>query len=136
MALVLYGACLQETEQADEAPKAFKKATLVSPELPLAWKGLSSFYERQNRESDRAELLLAYLHLLKIETDLNKVEEWARKIGVLLSLLGHDTIVSTWNELSQEPDEKKEVCLKMMFSVMGELEGDSPETYLPLVSNQ
>jgi len=70
VALVLFGASLQESDQHEEAPKAFKKASALSPELPLAWQGLVSYFEKNaktlNTESER-ELLKAYAHLIPIE---------------------------------------------------------------------
>lgn len=134
MALVFYGVCLQETNDPIEAHKVFKKAIAKSPELPLAWKGLATFYEKQNRESDRGELLNAYVHLLKLEQDVVKVEEWARKIGVLLSLLDHNILANTWNELNETIDEKKNVCLKMFFSVLGAMDENASEPLMPIVS--
>lgn len=71
VALVLFGASLQESDQHNEAPKAFKKACEVAPDQPLAWQGLVSYYEKHRKnvgsEAD-TELLKAYAPLISIET--------------------------------------------------------------------
>lgn len=65
--LVLFGVALQDSEQKDQAPKAFRKAVEVSPNQILAWQGLASFYEKENSESDQKELLPIYQQLLSLE---------------------------------------------------------------------
>jgi superkiller protein 3 len=68
-ALVLFGVALQNSEQKDQAPKAFRKAIEVSPKQMLAWQGLASYYEKENldRESDEKELLPIYQQLISLE---------------------------------------------------------------------
>lgn len=65
--LVLFGVALQDSEQKDQAPKAFRKAIEVSPKQLLAWQGLASFYEKENSESDQDELFPIYQQLLSLE---------------------------------------------------------------------
>lgn len=65
--LVLFGVALQDSEQKDQAPKAYRKAIEVSPKQILAWQGLASFYEKENSESDQKELLPIYQQLLLLE---------------------------------------------------------------------
>jgi superkiller protein 3 len=65
--LVLFGVALQDSEQKDQAPKAFRKAIEVSPKQLLAWQGLASFYEKENSESEQEELLPIYQQLLSLE---------------------------------------------------------------------
>jgi tetratricopeptide (TPR) repeat protein len=65
--LVLFGVALQDSEQKDQAPKAFRKAIEVSPKQLLAWQGLASFYEKENSESDEEELFPIYQQLLSLE---------------------------------------------------------------------
>lgn len=83
VALVLFGASLQESDQHQEAPKAFKKASELSPELPLAWQGLVSYYEKHskvlNTESE-TELLKAYTHVIPIEGDNAKKQELTMRL--------------------------------------------------------
>ena len=70
--LVLFGAALQDSEQKDQAPKAFRKAIEVSPKQLLAWQGLASFYEKENSESDQEELFPIYQQLLSLERHVLK----------------------------------------------------------------
>jgi superkiller protein 3 len=67
--LVLFGVALQNSEQKDQAPKAFRKAIEVSPEQILAWQGLASYYEKENsdHESDQKNLLQVYQQLILLE---------------------------------------------------------------------
>jgi len=65
--LVLFGVALQDSEQKDQAPKAFRKAIEVSPKQMLAWQGLASYYEKENSESSQKELLPIYQQLLSLE---------------------------------------------------------------------
>lgn len=65
--LVLFGVALQDSEQKDQAPKAFRKAIEVSPKQTLAWQGLASFCEKEDSESHQEELLPIYQQLLSLE---------------------------------------------------------------------
>lgn len=70
VALVLFGASLQESDQHEEAPKAYKKASEVSPEQPLAWQGLVKYYESHKKTASQeveSDVLRAYSHLFPIE---------------------------------------------------------------------
>lgn len=66
MALVLFGVALQETEQKDQTPNAFRKAIEVSPKQILAWQGLASYYEKESSPSN-TELFEVYQELLLLE---------------------------------------------------------------------
>jgi superkiller protein 3 len=72
MALVLLGAALQETEHRSQAPNAYRKATEANPGQPLAWQGLVSFYEKEDSDEGKTELLEAYQKLVPLERLLFK----------------------------------------------------------------
>nr|CAD7441592.1 unnamed protein product [Timema bartmani] len=65
--LVLFGVALQESDQRDQAPKAFRKAIEASPKQILAWQGLASFYEKEETNASKKELLPIYHQLLLLE---------------------------------------------------------------------
>lgn len=67
MALVLFGAALQESELKNDAPTTFKKAIEISPDQILAWQGLASYYEKEGRDKFADELLKVYKKLLLLE---------------------------------------------------------------------
>jgi len=134
MALVLFGVCAQETNEMGEAQKALRKATTLAPDLPLAWKGLASLYEKLNKESTRKDLLEVYKQLFRLENDPDKFEEWTRKIGILLSLLDLDTLLTSWIEVKALEERKRLLGQKMISSVVGNLSDNNvPESILPLV---
>ncbi|XP_075217743.1 superkiller complex protein 3-like isoform X2 [Lycorma delicatula] len=72
MALVLLGAAMQETDQKDQAPKAFRKAVELMPDHILAWQGLASYYEIHNEDSCNDFLPTVYQKLLNLESDTIK----------------------------------------------------------------
>lgn len=68
LALVIFGAALQESESKNDAPNAYKKAIEISPKQILAWQGLASFYEKEGVEKFHRELIPIYKELLDLET--------------------------------------------------------------------
>lgn len=64
---MLFGAALQESEQKDHAPNAFRKAIEVSPDQILAWQGLAAFYEKENSSKNAEYLVPIYQKLLLLE---------------------------------------------------------------------
>lgn len=67
MALVFFGISLQEVGPRDQAPLAFRKAILSSPDQILAWTGLANYYEKDESDSASKELISIYGKLLDIE---------------------------------------------------------------------
>ena len=65
--LVLFGVALQDSDQKDQAPNAFRKAIDTSPKQILAWQGLASYYEKENSEKNKKELIPVYQQLLALE---------------------------------------------------------------------
>lgn len=119
LALVFFGAALQETEQKDEAPKAFKKAIEVSPEQLLAWRGLASFYEKD--EKYQKELLNVYLKLIILESDSGKYSELIKKYEKLAismsNTINFNEIYDIVNEISDENKKlMMEQCLVAILS--------------------
>lgn len=68
MALVVFGAALQESDSKKEAPNAYRKAIDLSPKQSLAWQGLASYYEKEGADKCLNELLPVYRELLLLET--------------------------------------------------------------------
>lgn len=68
MALVFLGISLQEVGPKEQAPLAFKKAILISPNQALAWNGLATFYEKDDSDLASKELISIYEKLLQLET--------------------------------------------------------------------
>ncbi|XP_069681678.1 tetratricopeptide repeat protein 37 [Periplaneta americana] len=80
--LVLFGVALQDSDQKDQAPKAFRKAIEVSPKQILAWQGLASYYEKEGSETEKKELLPVYQQLLALESDEAKFLEICNKLAL------------------------------------------------------
>lgn len=68
LALVIFGAALQESELKNDAVNAFRKAIELSPKQILAWQGLASYYEKEGDEKFHHELIPVYRELLLLET--------------------------------------------------------------------
>lgn len=66
--LLLLGRALQESEQKDQAPNAFRKAAELQPGQPLAWQGLASYYEKIGGPAVEDDLLNVYENLIPLET--------------------------------------------------------------------
>ncbi|GLH08653.1 Tetratricopeptide repeat protein 37 [Gryllus bimaculatus] len=127
--LVLFGVTLQETDQKDQAPNAFKKAIDVSPKQILAWQGLASFYEKEKNESNLKELLKVYIQLLSLETDLNKFSDICSKlVPVCADVKEYETCVNALEqqELSSSK-EQKHVIWKTIVSLLDQNKNLSPE---------
>lgn len=67
MALVFFGISLQEVGPRDQAPLAFRKAILSSPDQILAWTGLANYYEKDESDLASKELISIYEKLLDME---------------------------------------------------------------------
>ncbi|KAJ1530355.1 hypothetical protein ONE63_005267 [Megalurothrips usitatus] len=108
VALVLFGAALQESDQHEEAPKAYKKASELSPEQPLAWQGLIKYYENHKKTASpelEADVLKAYAHLIPLEPDNSKKQEFAMKLSELVVKL--QSFEDCLTVLSKLPDDKE-----------------------------
>lgn len=66
LALVIFGAALQESNSKDEATSAYRKAIGLSPDQILAWQGLASYYEKE-KTTNYDDLLPVYTKLLLLE---------------------------------------------------------------------
>lgn len=109
LALVFYGAAVQETEHKNEAPKAFKKATEISPEHILAWRGLACYYEKNNEECEPKELLEIYKKMVILENDSAKFSMVLEKLQKLSISLDDASTPKFMSDLlpTTEDDEKK-----------------------------
>lgn len=61
---------MQESDQHEEAPKAYRRANEVSPDQPLAWQGLVSYCEKHKKTITpdvEEDLLKAYAHLIPLD---------------------------------------------------------------------
>ncbi|PSN51235.1 Tetratricopeptide repeat protein 37 [Blattella germanica] len=108
--LVLFGVALQDTDQKDQAPKAFRKAVEVSPKQSLAWQGLASYYEKENSETEQKELFPIYHQLLSLESDLGKFTDVCNKLGQLtIKLSKFEECAIILKDLAEKgtPDQKK-----------------------------
>lgn len=66
-ALVLLAAALQEVpDLKSQALQCLKKATQAQAENPVAWRGLVSYYEKENGSAS-AELVTAYCKFLELD---------------------------------------------------------------------
>ena len=82
MALVFSGACHQELGNSEKTVEAFQTATKVSPELPLAWQGLGSFYEKMGSTKHQESLSEIYSKLIDLMSgDKGKVAEICSKLS-------------------------------------------------------
>ncbi|KAL0279062.1 UNVERIFIED_CONTAM: hypothetical protein PYX00_000699 [Menopon gallinae] len=120
LALVFFGVALQETEQKDEAPKAFKKAIEVKPDNNLAWMGLATYYEKYQTADSNQDLLKAYERLIILETNINKCTDLIKKYENL-AITMQDTVTSKvlFKALDEVSEEKKlllKPCLLSVFS--------------------
>ncbi|GFQ90303.1 tetratricopeptide repeat protein 37 [Trichonephila clavata] len=64
-AWVFVGAAAQEIDQPDQSEAAFKRAIEISPDQPLAWQGLCSFYEKHESKENDLQLPSVYTKLLE-----------------------------------------------------------------------
>ena len=84
MALVFSGACYQELGNTEKTVEVFQAAIKLSPELPLAWQGLGSFYEKTGSSKHQDSLCEIYTKLLSLlQSDSSKVAEICSKLSWL-----------------------------------------------------
>ncbi|XP_037091279.1 tetratricopeptide repeat protein 37-like [Pollicipes pollicipes] len=84
-ALVFSGACYQELGDAEKTVEMFERAIEISSELPLAWQGLGSFYEKAGSSKHQDSLIKVYSKLLSIlSNDEGKAAELCSKLSWLL----------------------------------------------------
>ncbi|GFY59441.1 tetratricopeptide repeat protein 37 [Trichonephila inaurata madagascariensis] len=84
-AWVFVGAAAQEIDQPDQSEAAFKRAIEISPDQPLAWQGLCSFYEKHESKENVLELHSVYTKLLEFfSSDKDKQLEIYDKLIALL----------------------------------------------------
>ncbi|KAG6820878.1 hypothetical protein H0H93_010222 [Arthromyces matolae] len=67
-ATVFLALSLLELGQLEESEQAYNRATKLNPENPLAWQGLSKYYERTERWKDYADSLV---HLIDLHRKLS-----------------------------------------------------------------
>lgn len=111
---------LQDSEQKDQAPKAFRKAIEVSPKQLLAWQGLASFYEKENSESDEEELFPIYQQLLSLESDEAKFVEVCNKLALIALKLSkvEQCVEILMTEGKHSSPEKQKVIWRTLASVL------------------
>ncbi|CAK1545281.1 unnamed protein product [Leptosia nina] len=117
LALVLLGKALQDS---DQAPLAYQKAIATKPDLPLAWQGLASYYERKDDNESQNKLIHIYYEVLKLSNEEEKSLEIITKLGKLgCSLKSRDAISVLVNYISSKPDAKiKEVAVGQLLSIL------------------
>lgn len=71
MGLVFFGISLQETGPTNQAPNAFKRAIQINSDNILAWNGLANYYEKQEDDASKKELLNVYTKMLNLERFLS-----------------------------------------------------------------
>ncbi|XP_023290658.1 tetratricopeptide repeat protein 37 [Orussus abietinus] len=78
VALVLLGVAMQEVEEVkDHVPLPFKRAIEIQPDNPLAWQGLTSYYEKApDNLATWNELIPAYCKLLCIDSTSTKFSHY------------------------------------------------------------
>nr|CAD7262121.1 unnamed protein product [Timema shepardi] len=126
--LVLFGVALQESDQKDQAPKAFRKAIEASPKQILAWQGLTSYYEKEETNASKKELLLVYHQLLLLENDLGKYTETCNKLTTLalkLDLVGQSIKILKSDGIARSP-EHHVIVWKTIASLLAQLK-DLPD---------
>nr|CAD7400214.1 unnamed protein product [Timema poppensis] len=126
--LVLFGVALQESDQKDQAPKAFRKAIEASPKQILAWQGLASYYEKEEANASKKELLPVYHQLLLLENDLGKYTETCNKLTTLalkLDLVGQSIKILKSDNIARSP-EHHVILWKTIASLLAQLK-DLPD---------
>ncbi|XP_061172794.1 superkiller complex protein 3-like [Saccostrea echinata] len=88
-ALVFVGVAADGLDQPDQAVKAYRRATESEPDQPLAWQGLSGFYEKHSSPENDKELVEVYTKLRDFfENDKDKKTEVTKKLANLHIKLG------------------------------------------------
>lgn len=67
MGLVFLGVSIQETNPNEFAANAFKKAIGIDSKNALAWNGLANYYEKQQGNDAKKELVNIYISILELE---------------------------------------------------------------------
>lgn len=115
---MFFGVALQETEQKDEAPKAFKKAIELKPDNSLAWTGLATYCEKFPSSDVNQDLLNSYERLIILETNINKCTDFMKKYENL-AIAMQDTVTSKalFRALDEISEEKKVLLKPYLLSV-------------------
>uniref|UniRef100_A0A8C9SRL6 SKI3 subunit of superkiller complex n=1 Tax=Scleropages formosus TaxID=113540 RepID=A0A8C9SRL6_SCLFO len=84
-AWVFIGVSACELDQPDQAQTAYRKASELEPEQPLAWQGLANLYEKNNQADFKAELPSVYQKLVTLyeSSDIQKCCEVCKKLADL-----------------------------------------------------
>ncbi|XP_054721060.1 tetratricopeptide repeat protein 37-like [Uloborus diversus] len=113
-AWVFVGAAAQELDEPEQGEAAFRKAIEISPDQLLAWQGLCSFYEKQEKEEHNEELLSVYEKLIDLlHSDKVKMLEM------------YDKLISILRKMN-----KKEKLLGVLRSKLDVVKDDSEGKYL------
>ncbi|KAF9529299.1 superkiller protein 3 [Crepidotus variabilis] len=80
---VFLGLALLELREYDESEQVYRKATDLNPTQPLAWQGLSSFYEKREQWGKYAETLVRLAKLFDKSQDAVKCAENVQKLVAL-----------------------------------------------------
>ncbi|XP_056022044.1 SKI3 subunit of superkiller complex protein-like [Ostrea edulis] len=111
-ALVFVGVAADGLDQHEQTVKAYRRASEADPEQPLAWQGLSGFYEKHpSPENDKA-LVEVYLKLTRFfESDINKKIEVTKKLVNLHTKLGNvDMGLELLDKLCSETTDESVKC--------------------------
>lgn len=115
-ALVLLGKSLQDS---DQAALAYQKAIASKPDYPLAWQGLSNYYERKEDTSHKIKLFTIYKEMLNLNLEEEKLIEVLTKLGQLgVALKNNESISILINYMKENHDEKlKNVAEKQLLEL-------------------
>ncbi|XP_078313322.1 superkiller complex protein 3-like [Crassostrea virginica] len=141
-ALVFVGVAADGLEQAEQALKAYRRAAEVEPNQPLAWQGLSGFYEKHPSPENDRELLQVYQKLTGIfEKDIDKKTETTKKLAHLHLKLGEPDIgVELYVKLFSEASDDTVKCnlqteLLSLLSQLSALTQDQEHMLIDMVDN-
>ncbi|KAH0589327.1 hypothetical protein H2248_005088 [Termitomyces sp. 'cryptogamus'] len=82
-ATVFLALSLSELGEHEESEQAYRRATALNPENPLAWQGLSKYYERREEWEKYAESLLHLIELhRKLRDAVKCAESWQKLLDV------------------------------------------------------
>ncbi|XP_054277686.1 tetratricopeptide repeat protein 37-like [Macrosteles quadrilineatus] len=133
LGLVLFGAALQESEQKDQAPNAYRKAVELSPEQPLAWQGLANFYEKEDSNKNAEYLAPVYKQLLQLESDSAKWFDIVNKLqGIVNKFSSDDFMVEMVAEYKKVEDNNKSEAIRKVILQYLSYVYDIPEKYSSL----
>lgn len=132
LALVIYGAAVQETDQKDEALKAFKKAIELSPDQLLAWRGLGCYYEKFENTCEPKELLTVYEKLIVLENDFIKFSDTIEKLQKLAISVKDFSSIKLMSNFVESTDEKRKTLIHQY--IVSALELNLQENFFSEVS--